>query len=53
MAFIFISIIIQTPTRVRMAGVGWMLYSNCWPETMFLRQRKMNSKNFFDYIFIF
>ena len=50
MASIIISIIIQTPTRVRMAGVGWMLYSASWPETMFLGQRKINSEILFFFI---
>ena len=28
-------------------GRGRLMYSTCWPETMFLRQRKMNFKNIF------
>ena len=47
-----ISIIFQTPATVRMSGVGWMLYSTCWPQTMFWRQRKMNSEIFVNYVFI-
>ena len=35
-----------------MSRVGWMLYSSCWPQTMFQRQRKMNSKKFLNYFFI-
>ena len=47
-----ISIIFQTPATVRMSRVGWMLYSSCWPQTMFQRQMKMNSNKFLNYFFI-
>ena len=36
-------IIFQTSTRLRMARVGWMLYSTCGTETMFWWERKMES----------
>ena len=38
MAFTITSIIFQTPTRVRMAWVGWMLYSTSGTETMFWKE---------------
>ena len=28
-------------------GRGWLMYSTCWPETMFWRQRKMNFESIF------
>ena len=28
-------------------GLGRLMYSTCWPETMFWRQRKMNFENIF------
>ena len=52
MASTISSIIFQTTKRVRMARMGWILYSSCGPETMFLRQRKMNSENLFDHLYI-
>ena len=38
MAFTTTSIIFQTPTRVRMAWLGWMLYSTSVTEAMFWRE---------------
>ena len=43
MASTIIYIIFQTPTRLRMARVGWMLYSTCRTETMFWWGKKMQS----------
>ena len=34
-------IFFQTPPKLRMAWVGWMLYSTRRTETMFWRKRKM------------
>jgi len=47
MASTISSIIFQTTKRVRMAGMGWMLYSGCGPGTVFSRQGRMNSESFF------
>ena len=43
MASTITQIIFQIPTRLRMAKVGWMLYSTCRTETMFWWERKMES----------
>ena len=39
MAFTISSKIFQNSTRVRMAWVGWMLYSTSGTETMFWREQ--------------
>ena len=39
MAFATTYIIFQTPKRVKMAWLGWMLYSTSGTETMFWREK--------------